>query len=146
MATLLQIAKEYQVSKSTVRRWVEKCMPEVFDGKRIDLDESQMHTLAHFVEENELATIGGDSKADESQTVHEPVYEVVDERVMDRLRELEIENASLRAENAVLNRSVNMLENRLEAADKALEREQMQARGFWSRLGQKLLGKSTVES
>lgn len=143
MSTLLEISREYGVSKSTMRRWVERCMPEVFNGKRIDLDESQMHVLAHFIEENGLASIGGDSEACDSEPVRETVYEVVDERALDRIRKLEIENASLRAENAVLNSSVNMLVNRLEAADRALEREQMQSRGFWSRLGQKLLGRSS---
>ncbi len=41
---------------------------------------------------------------------------------------------------AGLERENSLLRERLEIADAALEREQMQARGFWSRLGQRLLG------
>ena len=50
------------------------------------------------------------------------------------------EIATLRERVAGLEKENALLRERLEVADAALEREQMQARGFWSKLGQKLLG------
>lgn len=62
------------------------------------------------------------------------------ERLRDALHDAEVENARLRAEVDGLRGENALLLERLRVADAALEREQMQARGFWSRLGRKLLG------
>ena len=144
MATIREIANEYGVSKSTARRWAQACVPEAFGGGRVVLDDSQMHRLAHFVAQRELPATRGDSVVNGSWSVHAPVHEPfgepVGEPVLERLRGLELENAALRAANESLERSNELLLERLRVADAALEREQMQARGFWSRLGQKLLG------
>lgn len=53
---------------------------------------------------------------------------------------LQIENAGLRARVGGLERENELLRERLDVADAALEREQQQRRGFWNRLGQRLLG------
>lgn len=135
MPTIKEIGEQYNVSKSTARRWIEACMPEVLNGSRVNLNDSQMHQLAQYVSSNELAPSGKDSIKTDSRTVHESN----DESFMNRLHELEIENASLRAQNESLERSNEMLLERLKVADAALEREQQMARGFWNRLGQKLL-------
>lgn len=58
----------------------------------------------------------------------------------DEVFSLQKENAALKARIEGLEDQISLLHERLEVADAALEREQMQARGFWSRLGQKLLG------
>lgn len=140
MPTIREVADQYGVSKSTARRWVQSCLPEVFTGQRVNLTDAQMHQLAHFIDEHELAPSRDDSIAGDSQTVYELVDESGNEALMERIHKLELENASLRATNDSLERSNELLLERLRAADAALEREQMQARGFWSRLGQKLLG------
>lgn len=140
MPTIREIAGQYGVSKSTARRWIKDCLPDVFNGERVNLDEAQMHRLAHFIAERELASIRDDSDSNGSRIIQITDDGAVSESLMERIRELEIENASLRAVNDSLERSNELLLERLRVADEALEREQMQARGFWSRLGQKLLG------
>lgn len=140
MPTIREVAEEYHVSKSTMRRWIKACMPDLFNGQRVNLNDSQMHELAHYIAEHELAHIGDDTNDGDSRTIHGLPSGTDDETLLERVHELELENASLRATNDSLERSNELLLERLRAADAALEREQMQARGFWSRLGQKLLG------
>lgn len=140
MPTIREVADQYGVSKSTARRWIKECLPDVFNGQRVNLTDAQMHQLAHFIDEHELAPTSDDSIVDDSRTVCELVSETGDETLLERIHALEIENASLRATNDSLERSNELLLERIRAADAALEREQMQSRGFWSRLGQKLLG------
>ena len=53
---------------------------------------------------------------------------------------LQIENARLQERCNGLERENALLRERVQAADAALEREQHRAAGFWSRLGQRLLG------
>lgn len=53
--------------------------------------------------------------------------------------ELKTRLAVLEERCAGYERTIAALRERAESAEGALEREQMQARGFWSRLGQKLL-------
>lgn len=53
---------------------------------------------------------------------------------------LQIENARLQERVNGLERENALLRERIQAADAALEREQHRAAGFWSRLGQRLLG------
>ena len=48
--------------------------------------------------------------------------------------------ATLKERVAGLERENDLLRERLKIADAALEREQLQPRGFWSNLSQKLLG------
>lgn len=140
MPTIREISIQYGVSKSTARRWIQNCMPDIFNGSKIDLNASQMHELARFIEANKLVSTSGDTKCTSLQTIHRTDHEAVDGSLLERIHELELENVALRATNESLERSNELLLERLEVADKALEREQMQSRGFWSRLGQKLLG------
>lgn len=139
MPTLREIGEQYGVSKSTARRWVESCMPEVLNGSVVNLNDSQMHQLAKYVSDSELVTIREDSKKSDLRTVHESSSEAFVNDSLERLHELEIENASLRAKNDSLKWENDLLLERLKVADEALEREQQMARGFWNRLGQKLL-------
>lgn len=139
MATIREVASEYNVSKSTARRWIQACMPEVLNGSVVNLDDSQMHQLAKYISDNELASIGETTKTTDSRMVYEPSNEAFMNCSLERLHELEIENASLRAKNDSLKRENDLLLERLKVADEALEREQQMARGFWNRLGQKLL-------
>lgn len=152
MATLVQIAEEYGVSRSTARRWVMECMPEVFTGKKLDLSVAQMHQLAHYIKEN-----------DKTSTVHEAdnldtmgVNDSDNEELRSELVELKIEtvrlsgiiealNTELRVREQEHRRLVEQLEKRAESAEKALAKEQDSHLGFWQRLGQKLLGSPKSE-
>lgn len=142
MATLSEIAEQYGVSKSTARRWVAEFVPDALGhGRRVDLTAQEMHTLAAGIEAS-----GGhrEPKASkEGRGIDTSTRAPQDERIV----ALEVENAELRAVNSslekinsLLERHGEQLEQRVEYLEAALQREQMQARGFWSRLGQKLLG------
>lgn len=143
MATLSQIAEQYGVSKSTARRWVAEFVPDALgNGRRADLTEAQLHTLAAGIaasggsrepkiSKEGVMRIDTDNRADENGRIKALETEVAELRAM---------NSSLERLNSSLERHNEQLLERLEYLEKALEREQMQARGFWSRLGQKLLG------
>lgn len=156
MPTIKEISDEYGVSKSTMRRWIKECMPDLFDGKRLNLNESQMHELADFIAKNKsnynkdkvIDVTFEETTESENKAFNEPIYEAIDSATLNRINELEAENTYLEIMNGSLQREIDSLKrenelllDRLKVADAALEREQMQARGFWSRLGQKLLGK-----
>lgn len=140
MPTIKELADEYGVSKSTMRRYIGKALPGIFNGNRLNLTEDQTHTLAHYIAEHESSSVNKNVLENGSRTLQRTDFEQVSESVSDKLRKLEIENASLKAMNASLERENQHLLERLEVADKALEREQNIKLGFWSRLGQKLLG------
>lgn len=57
------------------------------------------------------------------------------------LLELQHENQLLKQKVEILEDTLNILKEQLKATNEALEREQNISRGFWSRLGQKLLDK-----
>lgn len=120
MATIKELSDKLEVSPQTIRRFVKKefgIVPE--PRKPIILDANQCNIVAaHFAAE----TLGDVSE------------------VATPNQEMAQEVATLRERVAGLERENELLRERLQKADEALEREQMQARGFWSRLGQKLLG------
>lgn len=60
-----------------------------------------------------------------------------------RVAELEQEVAVLHERVAGLEQQISLLKSQLEASNAALEREQRNNVGFWSRLGRKLLGDGT---
>lgn len=132
MTTIREIAEQYGVSKSTARRWVLQCFPDASaSGAKVELDMGQMHILAEYA-----ASRGA---------VHEPLQKNCSEPYMNRGEALwsaseAVQLARYEAENEALLKRCESLEKEIERLHAALEREQMQARGFWSRLGQKLLG------
>ena len=132
MTTIKQIAEQYGVSKSTARRWVLQCFPNASaDGAKVELDAGQMHVLAEYA-----ASRGA---------IHEPIRKTHNEPYLNRdvsfwNASKEIQMARYEAENEALLKRCESLETEIERLHAALEREQMQARGFWSKLGQKLLG------
>lgn len=152
MATLVQIAEEYGVSRSTARRWVEECMPEVFTGKKLDLSVAQMHQLAHYIKANDktssvhdtdsLDTSGGnglDAEEMRSELVELKIETVRLSGVIEAL------NTELRVREQEHRRLIEQLEKRAESAEKALAKEQDSHLGFWARIGQKLLGSPKSE-
>ena len=165
MATIREIAERYNVTKATVRNWIAHADIEgvLGTGKPINLNSGQVHLLDKYVAENGLGTV----TKHEGETVEAEPLEQLEltsvEALQERIHELEIEVArleeQLKAEkdkavsanqvNRLLEDSTNQLvtelKNRAEAAEKALEREQNISRGFWSRLGRKLLGEGKKE-
>ncbi|MBS4897348.1 MAG: HTH domain-containing protein [Gordonibacter pamelaeae] len=124
MATVKELAEELGVSPQTVRRYVKDVMGVATQPRKtLQLDANQASLVAAHFSGKTMTS------ATESAT---PVAT----EVADLLQDV----ATLRERVAGLERENELLKERLEIADAALEREQMQARGFWSRLGQKLLG------
>lgn len=128
MATIKELSEQLGVSPQTIRRYVKQELGVVTqERKTLQLDATQAAIVSdHFCknkqgkqlkENNISATFAATDVAELLQQV-----------------------ATLSERVAGLERENSLLRERLEVADSALEREQMQARGFWSRLGQKLLG------
>ncbi len=124
MPTIKEISEHFNVTPQTVRNFVKKefdIKPE--RGKPIELTVNQLQITAnHFAKTNSKDTqeVFADFAKNEQSILRD--FAVLQERV------------------SALERENELLRERLAKADEALEREQMQARGFWSRLGQKLLG------
>lgn len=120
MTTIRELANKLEVSPQTIRRFVKKelgIIPE--PRKPIMLDANQCNIVAaHFAAD----TLGNVPEV--AISLQESLQEV----------------AALKERVAGLERENELLRDRLQKADEALEREQLQSRGFWSRLGQKLLG------
>lgn len=142
MATLKDIAAAYNVSKSTARRWVLACFPDLkADGGRFDLDANQTQAVAHYAaSRGAVRAVHDEAPA----TCGETVCTGSDEAVLNRFESVV---ARLEAENGALSKRCESLEAELERTHEelqrvhaALEREQNTSRGFWNRLGQRLLG------
>lgn len=120
MTTVRELADELGVSPQTIRRYARDVLGVATQPRKaLQLDANQCSAIsAHFT-----------GKTKEAAT------EVATEDL-----ELLQEVATLRERVAGLERENELLRERLAVADGALEREQMRARGFWSRVGQKLLG------
>lgn len=161
MTTISELSASLGVSKSTLRRRLRECLPEVQgEGRKpIDLTQDQVHRLVHHMAQCGAPRNGAVGAATTSKNsvfgasgdagmVHQvaqggaPYDAVVAqlEQVRGKLHDAELEAARLRAEVDGLRSENSLLRERLEVADAALKREQEQARGFLSRLGQRLLG------
>lgn len=120
MASVKEISEKLGISPQTVRRYVKSELGVATQPRKmLQLDATQCSLIAaHFA-----------GKMPKSETV-----------VATDSAEVLQEVATLKERVAGLERENELLRERIEVADKALEREQMQARGFWSKLGRKLLG------
>ena len=128
--TINDICEQYGVSRSTALRRVKECFAERYDAPKpnetVRLDASQMHVFADFMSKIGESKMRHDAPKSEEMTRHDASSK-------------DIEIAELRARVEGLERENEVLRERLAVADEALAREQMASRGFWSRLGQKLL-------
>lgn len=122
-----EIAEAYGVSRSTAARCVKGCFGDAPKrGNSIQLDASQMQVFADYMEKRGKTVMRHNASDDEEMTRHDASTK-------------DVEIAELRARVEGLERENELLHERLAVADEALAREQMASRGFWSRLGQKLL-------
>lgn len=161
MTTVKELAETLGVSRSTVRRRIREALPDLAtgEGSAITLTPEQVHQVVHHMTRRDAvssdavgaALTSGNSVSSASHDagmVHQqarcgaPDDAVLAqlEQVREALHDAELEAARLRAEVDGLKAQNDLLRERLEVADKALERAQEQARGFWGRLGQRLLG------
>lgn len=161
MTTVKELAETLGISRSTVRRRIREALPNLAtdEGSAITLTPEQVHQVVHHVMRRDAVSPGAVGAAlasgnsvsgasGDAGMVHQvaqggaPYDAVVAqlEQVREALHDAELEAARLRAEVDGLKSENDLLRERLTIADKALERAQEQGRGFWSRLGQKLLG------
>lgn len=125
MTTLKQIAIEYGISKSTARRWLIECMPEIVNGSRIDLDAVQMQQLAHFIETHKTAAIRNNTNNTDSMNSSHRTEEQFNgavgadsEAPMLKLNiELEIENAQLKIKCDMLEDQISELKTTIKALE-----------------------------
>lgn len=131
MTTVKDLCEMYGFSRSTALRHIRACLG---DAPKVDgvvrLDASMTHQLTRYLSGKTIKVVHQDAPNDAPLTHHGASNDAA----------LLQENAALKERVAGLERECELLRERLEVADAALEREQMQARGFWSKLGQKLLG------
>lgn len=130
MTTIAELVAVYGFSRSTVLRHVKKCFgsDESKQGKPLYLDEAEVQQFADYMVKLGKSPLRQTSLNDELV-------------VKDELDYRDIEIAALKERCEGLERENDLLRDRLAVVDGALEREQQMARGFWSKLGQKLLGK-----
>lgn len=134
MKTCKQIADELGIDKQRVSRWVKNNLKDVQreasqGGNAVVLDEDQERQVkAYFI-----------TKAEKGSRTMQSASQNAFEDVKDAQR-LELENAVLNERVRGLERENELLRGQVAQLGGALEREQQRARGFWSRLGQKLLG------
>lgn len=135
MTTVRELSERLGVSKTAVLKYAkEELKLKTEPRKSLQLSANQCAVIAnHF---------SGIEQGKREQTENLSANQCADGLQMcaDEVVSLQIENAALKERIAGLERENSLLRERIEKADEALEREQMQARGFWSRLGQKLLG------
>lgn len=134
MTTVRELSKKLGVSKTAILKYAkEELQLTTEPRKALQITASQCAVIAdHFSDvKQEVCKENARTENLELQTSVQ--------LSANQIFSLQAENAALRERVSGLEEQVSMLRERLEVADAALEREQMQARGFWSRLGQKLL-------
>lgn len=132
MTTVREIADELGVSKTAVLKFCkEELRLKTEPRKTLQLSANQCSAIA----DRFAARTQGKQWDTENNHLQEGVQFSAHEYFS-----LQAENAELRARIDGLERENELLRERLQVADEALKREQLQKRGFWNRLGQKLLG------
>lgn len=134
MPTVKELADELGVSAQTIRRYVKQELHVVAEPRKaLQLDATQAAIVADHFKEKTAAKVrkSADSKEDVATR---------DEELLQQVATLREDVATLRERVAGLERENTLLREQLDNSNKALEREQMQRVGFWSRLGQRLLG------
>ena len=132
MTTVREIAEELGVSKTAVMK---------FCKEELHLKTEPRKALQ--LSANQCSVIADRFSADEREKQHETENQGLQiglQLAAHEVFSLQAENAELRARIDGLERENELLRERLQVADEALKRAQLQKRGFWNRLGQKLLG------
>lgn len=131
MPTVSEVAAACGVSAQTVRRFVKNELGKKTEPRtRIELTINEAQLIADHFAKRGSSVANSVASSDQGKL----------DAVVSRCNELLQQVATLNERVAGLQRENELLKERLKYADAALEREQMQSRGFWSRLGQRLLG------
>lgn len=147
MISLKDIASQYGFSKSTARRKVMKCFPdlEIEQGKPILLSAEQASIFADWLNKSEPVQTDSVNESALTSDTHNngfsPLVDIdaeVQRRVNEQVQAMQLKH--LEQVNESLVAQVKLLESEIERLHAALEREQNSHLGFWNRLGQKLLG------
>lgn len=142
MTTVKDLSDQLGVSKSTLLRYIKDELgitPE--PRKPLQLDATATAAICSRFGD----CVSGEQPADHQKRAKSP-ESAADDAAADAgpsaadFAVLQIENARLQERVNGLERENALLRERIQAADAALEREQHRAAGFWSRLGQRLLG------
>lgn len=142
MTTVKDLSDQLGVSKSTLLRYIKDELgitPE--PRKPLQLDAAATAACCSKFGD----CVSGEQAADHQERTKKPESDA-DVAAADaghsaaEFAVLQIENARLQERVNGLERENALLRERIQAADAALEREQHRAAGFWSRLGQRLLG------
>lgn len=139
MTTVRELADKLGVSKSAILDFAKSELgikPE--PRKAVQFDQNQTAVIcSHFQKSAQLQQVA------DQQLLQSTAVLSADQTAVDcslQMAELQIENARLQATVNGLEQQIQLLRDQLDVANAALEREQQRATGFWSRLGQKLLG------
>ena len=121
MTTIADICQTYGISRSTARRRVKECFGDApMTHQGIELDAPQTHQFAEFMNKRSAKSALSDAQeAHQSSVIDAPEVRALVAQYEARISDLQAEVERLHA---------------------ALEREQSAHVGFWSRLGQRLLG------
>lgn len=137
MTTVKELSDELGVSRTTILKFCkEELNLKTEPRKALQLSANQCSVIANRFSAIKLVK----QEVSEKETDNTPKRDL--QLRAEEVSSLQQENAKLKAENEGLREQIALYRERLEVADAALEREQMQARGFWSKLGQKLIGDS----
>lgn len=131
MATIAEVAKAAGVSPQTVRRFLKTELGMKLEPRKatnLNINEAS-RVVDHFAKQGR--SVANSVSASEQERL---------ESIAARNNELLQQVATLNERVAGLQRENDLLRERLSIADDALKREQQQSRGFWHRLGMKLLG------
>lgn len=142
MTTVKELSELLGVSKSTIMAYCKEELgikPE--PRKALQLDDAQSAAICSRFGD----CITAEQPAEHQERAQLPNSAVLESAELKRpsaddYAALQIENARLQERVNGLERENALLRERIQAADAALEREQHRAAGFWSRLGQRLLG------
>lgn len=168
MLTLRQISEQYGISKSTARRRVIECFPDITfeQGKPLRLDSEQASIFADWMKKRgevhesalnnseqveQVAAETVDTSNNANTFTAAQVQKLVQEAVQaEQVKQVEQENESLREQVEQYKSRVESLEAEIERLHSALEREQnlaaIKRQGFFARLSQKLLGSGSSSS
>lgn len=124
MASITDICNTYGISRSTALRRIKACFGDAPKrGNAVYLDASQMQVLADYLDKQ------GDSVARHIDSDDAP-----------DMTQLQIDLARVEERAASLARENASLKDEIDRLHEALAREQQSHVGFWTRLGQRLLG------
>ena len=141
MPTVKELADELGVSAQTIRRYVKQELHVASEPRKaLQLDATQAAIVADHFKGKTAAKVrkAADNKNDVATGNDELLQQVA--TLKGDVATLRETVATLKERVAGLERENTLLREQLDNSNKALEREQMQRVGFWSRLGQRLLG------